>query len=130
VFITKEEITQQTGYEIDTQTLALANLMIETWVGRSESDVEDAGDQAICARATLFQAVYIKEGFPDVLQQVAVKQTTMAESSMHLNTDYAAPFMSFWAIKACQGLSWMGTRSVQTGPIFDNRPVGYAWERD
>lgn len=130
MFTTKEAILDRTGIEIDGPTLATANMMIEAFIGRSESEVTDSEDRAVLGRATTFQAVYIKGQSLDVLEQVAIKKQTVGATNTDFNTDMLAPFMSPWAVMACKNLSWKGTRSVHTGPVFDHAPAMDTWRRE
>lgn len=128
MYTTKEAITERTGYEMDQQGLALAQMMIEAWTGKSEEEVTDATDRARLADAVTFQAVYIKGVAPDVLQQMALTSLTQGESTYRFDPHMFSPYMSPWAIMACQKLSWMGTRTVHTGPVFDKRGAVSRWE--
>lgn len=128
MFISKEEIKTTTGYDVDQQTLATAQIMIEAWVGRDEAEVEDASDAAILGRAVLFQAVYMNDSKSDLLEQAAIKQQTTADGGTTFDTAQFSPFMSPWAIKACEKVSWRGTRSVHTGAIFQNSNRVNRWE--
>lgn len=129
MFVTKEKIKERTGYDVDGTTLALAQMMIEAWVGKIEEDVTDAGDMALLERATTFQAVYIVDSPDDVLQQMSVKNISQGDSQFVMDTEVAAPFMSRWAVMTCRKLSWVGTRTIHTGPIFDSTPSVGRWDR-
>lgn len=128
MFISKEQIAARSGYDIDQETLSLAHLMIETWVGRTEPEIEDGSDLAILANATMFQAIYISENGDVALVEAAVKSKTVGESTSVLDTEKFSPYLSVWAWKACQRLSWMGTRTIHTGPVFDRAPRLQRWE--
>lgn len=130
MFISKEEILAHTGIEVTGETLGLAHMMIETWVGRQEADVVEANDLALLGRATMFQAVYIEGSLDVVLEQAAVKSITLSESTTAFDLEMFAPYMSPWAVMACRKLSWTGTRTVHTGPVFDKPNYVAAWERD
>lgn len=125
MFISKEEIEAQTGYVISGVTLSTAQLMIEAYVGKDESEVEDASDVAILGRAVLFQAVYMNNSRNDLLEQAAIKQMGTTDSNTVFNTDLFAPFLSPWAMKSCEKLSWRGTRSVHTGAMRQHRAGGF-----
>lgn len=129
MFISREQILNDTGYEIEQETLALAQVMIETFVGKSEAEVDDPSDLAILGRATMFQAIYVSENGDVALVEAAVKSKRVGESSLTLDTELFSPYMSFWALMACKRLSWMGTRTIHTGPIFDRAPRIDTWER-
>lgn len=129
MFVTKERIKQTTGYEVDGTTLALAQMMIEAWVGKPEESVNDSGDRSILAKAVTFQAVYILGSNSDVLQQMAVKSISQGEAQYVVDTEKFSPYMSPWAVMTCKNLTWMGTRSVHTGPIWD-KTAQVPWVKD
>lgn len=134
MFITKEQINDVLGVQIDAVTLSTAQMMVEAFIGKSENDVSDASDRAILGRATAFQAIYIKDQRIDVLEQVGVTQMDVGATTYRFNEKKFAPYMSMWAVEACKNLSWYGTRSVKTGPA-NARNAAYAdtynaWRRD
>ena len=129
MFVSREEIAERTGITVEPQTLQLAQLMIEAWVGKDEAEVSDAGDFAILGKAVLFQAVYLSDdNATDMLQQAAVKSMTVGESTTAFDADLFSPYMSPWAIKTCKRLSFVGSRSVRTGPWSDGLRAVYRWE--
>lgn len=132
MFISKEEIKAATGKDISATTLSIAQLMIEAWVGRDESEVEDAGDAAILGKAVLFQAVYINSSEDDILEQAAVKQMISGDATVTFDERMFAPYMSPWAIKTVEKLSWKGTRSIHTGAVLQGRRGSWVdrWVRD
>lgn len=132
MFITKEEVVSRAGRTVEGSTLALAQTMIETWIGKDEAEVSDGGDRAVLAKATMFQAIYLNENPDTVLEQAGVVQLSQNESVITFNTELFAPFMSPWAVMACKKLSWMGTRSVHTAPINRRVPadVRDRWVRE
>lgn len=129
MFTTREAILEITGQTVDGPTLATAQMMVEAFIGKVEADVTDSGDRALLGKAVTFQAVYINGQVNDILEQVAVKSTTLGETTMSMNEDLMAPFMSPWAVLSCRKLSWATTRSVSTGRMFD-RAYYVPWERD
>lgn len=130
MFITKEAIKDQTGYEIDNVGLNLAQWMVEAWVGKRESEVEDAGDLETLGRAVAFQAIYAKDNVGDMLEQAAVKQVAIGETVSQFDTALFAPYMSPFAVLICKRLSWVGSRSVRTGPIFAGTHRAPTWVKD
>jgi hypothetical protein len=127
MFISKEQVLSMTNVEVGSELLALAQTMIEAYTGKDEVEIEDAGDLAILGRATAFQAVYIKDNPSSVLGQAALKTITDNTSTTTFLYEEMSPFMSPWSVRVCKKLSWLGSRSVHTGPVFDrSRPLG--WE--
>lgn len=132
MFISKEEIKSATGKDIDSQTLAIAQTIIEAFVGKSESEVEDAGDAGILGRAVLFQAVYLGDDAALILEQAAVKSIVANESTTEFDLNMWAPYLSPFAVMSCQKLSWYGTRSVYTGKMIQRGRGSWVdrWVRD
>lgn len=130
MFITKEEIKERSGYDVTPDVLNLAHIMIEAYVGKTEADVADASDRAILGRAVMFQAAFMDKLGPTLMEQVAMKSIVIGETTTIFDTSMFSPYMSPWAVWLCRGLSWNGTRTVHTGPVFDRGPVRTIWERD
>lgn len=130
MFTTREAILEKTGVDVDNQTLATAQMMVEAYIGKVEQDITDAGDTALLGRAVTFQAIYINGQVMDILELVAQKSTSIGETTSTFQTELMAPFMSPWAAITCRRLTWMGTRSVHTGPVFDRTRYQRVWERD
>lgn len=130
MFISREEVQSRSGIPVTQDILILAQTMIEAYIGREESEVTEASDQSTLAKATMFQALYIRENTDIVLEQAAVKSLSQNESVIEFNAELFAPFMSPWAVAACKRLSWMGTRTVHTGPIFDGPRWNLSWVND
>lgn len=128
MFTTKEAVQETTGIELGPETLPIAQMMLEAWIGKSDADITDGADRATLGRALTFQAIYINTMSLDMLQQAAAKSTTLGESRTVWDTDMFAPYMSPWAIMTCKRLSWMSTRSVHTGPVFDKPQARLDWE--
>lgn len=130
MFISVADIKDTTGYDVDFNTVRIAQLMIETWVGKAESEVEDASDIETLGRATLFQAVYINGSVTEIMEQAAVKTVSIGESTTSFDTSRFAPYMSPWAIESCKKLSWMGGRTIKTGRMFQHTAPVVGWEED
>lgn len=128
MYTTKEAVKEMTGVTVDQATIATAHMMIEAWIGKSEEEVTDGSDRSVLGRATIFQAVYINGKALDILEQVAMEKMSLGSTVSTFNTDMFAPFMSPWAVLACRRLSWNGSHSVHTGPIFDARRPVLGWE--
>lgn len=128
MFTTKEKILEVTGVEIEPETLPIAQMMIEAWVGKSDADVIDGTDRETLGKAVTFQALYIDGMHLDMLNQAAAKASTMGESRTEWVIEMFAPYMSPWVVMTCKRLSWMSTRSVHTGPVFDKPQPRLDWE--
>lgn len=129
MLITATEIKNRTGYEIPSTVVSVAQMMIESYVGRVEEDVSEPNDIAIMGNAVAFQAIYIAENVEDSFMQSHIKSLTQGEVTTAFVWEKFAPFMSPWASKSCEKLSWMRSRSINTGPVF-SRPAVVGWEQD
>lgn len=107
------EFEAATGEAVPDATLAMAELMVETFVGRSVASVKASDDVAWLKRAVIFQARYIEDN--DYTTQAALVSIKQSESSMTLRADLFAPYMAPWAIRACAALSWR--RAMRTIPV-------------
>lgn len=132
MFTTVDEIKRNTGITVTQTTLNLAQMMIEAWVGRDEAEVEDSTDLAILEKAATFQAVYINGNAADILEQAGVKQIVSGTESTTFDTDRFAPYMAPFAIRACNKLSWAGSRSIHTGAMLQRRRGSFTdwWVRN
>lgn len=132
MFITEKEIEAQTGYVVTRPNVNLAQMMIETYIGKVEEDVENATDKALLAQAVTFQAIYMEERPDGVLHQAAVSYVMQGGNATTYDNKMFSPFMSPWAIKACERLTWKKSRSIHTGKVLQHTPFnrGYAWTHD
>jgi len=126
MLVTPNEIIDRVGYEVTNDVVQAAQMMVEAYVGRVEEDVTEASDRAVMATAITFQAIYIKENKDDAFMQVALKGMTLGETRSDFVWEKFSPFMSPWAAKSCERLSWMRSRSISTGPVFTPEYEGWA----
>ena len=132
MFTTVNEIKNLTGIEVSSENLNLAQMMIETYVGRVEEDVDDASDKALLAQATMFQAIYMEERPDSVLTNAATTMLTQGGAQAVFDTKLFAPFLSPWAAKACSRLTFTRSRSIRTGKVVQRAPYSrsMAWTHD
>ena len=132
MFITEKEILAVYGYTVTRPNVNLAQAMLETYTGKMEEDVADGNDKALLAQAVAFQAIYMEERPDGVLKQAAISYSLQGGNATTFDTDMFSPFMSPWAIKACEKLSWNKSRSVHTGKVVQHSPYdrNYAWTHD
>lgn len=128
MFISREQVTLITGYEVDAALLGQAQNIIEVYVGRTEAQVDDAGDLAQLARATAYQAAYMKDDKMRVFEQAAVTQVGQFGQLVSFRPDGASPFVSPLAVMACKNLTWRRPRSIRTGSWFGYGAVDGRWE--
>lgn len=130
MFVTTEQVKTLTGSTVDQQVVTMSQLMIETYVGKSEAQVTNADDLNTLARATALQAAYIGDSGNVLLEQASVKSIVANETTTVFDLDALAPHYSKYAILACRRLSWMGSRSVKVGATFSVPATVASWETD
>ena len=127
MFVNESEVNSMTGVEVDRADIIRAQAIIEAFIGRNESEVQDADDLNILAKAVAFQTVYMKDHYDRVYEQIAVTQFGQMDSQMSLNREMFAPFIAPLAVIALRNVSWRKSRSVSTGPMF-RRTYIQRWE--
>lgn len=127
MFVNPKEVKDLTGKDVTSQDIIRAQAIVESFVGRNESEVSGADDFALMAKAVAFQAVYMLENYDRVYQQAALKQFAQIDGQMTMNADMAAPFIAPLAVLTLRNLTWRRSRSVKTGSIFGQRGYG-RWE--
>ena len=132
MFITEREIQSLYGYTVTRPNVNLAQAMLEVFTGKQEEEVADGNDKSLLAQAVAFQAIYMEEKPDGVLKQAAINYSMQGGNATTFNTDMFSPFMSPWAIKACEKLSWYKSRSIHTGKVVQHSPYdrGYNWTHD
>lgn len=125
MFCTQEDVKEMTGYEVGPIDLIRAQTIIESYIGKIESDISNPRDRVILGRATAYQAAYMKDNAGKIYEQVALSQITQNGGIMTYKAgDDAAPFIAPLAVLALKHLSWRKSRSVRVGPILKRRGPG------
>lgn len=128
MWVTVEETLAMTGEEVPLETIAQAQTIIETVIGRTEVQVTDPFDKELLARATAYQAVYMYEDEDRVFKSVSAGQIMQFGNMITFrNTDVLSPFVAPLAAMAIRGLSWKRMRSVKTGSIFSTPAQPENW---
>lgn len=131
MFTTAEEVMNAVPYEGVTEDMVRhAQFIIETFVGRSESEIDNPRDQAKMRRAVIAQTVYMKDN-PDIsFNQISVSSISRGDGlTVFRAGDFASPFIAPVALMALGGLSWMRSRSVPFGRIHQRAPYR-TWRED
>lgn len=129
MFITPDEVMANTPYtDVTIEEVKQAQFVIEVFVGRTESEVDNARDKSILARATAAQAVYMRDD-PDLTFNQINAAMVSAGGQMTQFRDNLSPFIAPLAVIACKKLSWRGSRSVRTGR-WQQAPTRVEWVRD
>lgn len=130
MFTTAAEVQEFTPYEVTDEQVRHAQFIIETYVGRSESEIDHPRDQMKMRRAVIGQVVYMKDN-PDIsFNQISVASISRGDGMTVFRAgDFASPFIAPVALMALGGLSWMRSRSIKFGRIHQ-RPPALEWRRD
>lgn len=127
MFTTVEKVKAFTTYDVTPETIIMAQSIIEAYIGRLESEVDVPADQMLLEKAVSYQAAYMRDNFTRVFEQVGTKQIAQSDGMVTLDTDRSAPFIAPLAEISCRRLSWRGTRSVRTGPVFNAPKSKEGW---
>jgi hypothetical protein len=128
MFTTVQNTLKVTGYEVDNALIGRAQGLIEAFVGRNESDVDNPRDIAILSLATSYQAAYMRDNADSIFEQIPVSMESVAGSTVTFRAgDTASPFISGPAQLACRKLSWRRSHSVHTGKVFQGKFAGDWW---
>lgn len=126
MYATINDVKRVTGYEVSQETLNRAQTIIEVHTGRIESEVVSPKDKAMLGRATCFQAAYMRDNSEQIYEQVMVSTAGQNDSLVTYKAgDTTAPWIAPLAVMACKRLSWLGSRSIKTGRVFQRRGTGY-----
>lgn len=116
MFCTITDVKNYTGYDVTAAIISQAQALIETYVGRSEVDVDSPRDEELLGKATAYQAAYMRDNFDRTFQQVAVSQVIQNNNVITYKAgDETSPWLAPLAKLACKGLSWRKSRAVQIG---------------
>lgn len=116
MLVSVDEVADISPYNVSTEDIGYAQSIIETYVGRTEADVEDVRDRAMLARAVAYQTIYMQKNPTITFEQMAVRSlATGGTAYVFQNGDDTAPWIAPIAKLACKRLSWVRTRSVRTG---------------
>lgn len=129
MLINVDEVKALTGYDVTNAEIKRAQAIIETYIGKTEIEVQRPYDLMLLARATGYQAAYMKNNADKVYEQVAVSQIAHSDGMVTVDKDMSAPFIAPLAVLAIKNLSWKGSRSVRIGPLFE-RHDSTPWVRD
>jgi len=123
MFVTPESASQITNKVLEEDLLFRAQMVIETYVGRTESEVNNSFDRGWMGRAIAYQAAYMKDTEDLVYEQVAAKTTGQNDSLISFKDgDDASPFIAPLAVMACKRLTFIRSRSVETGKMSQRYP--------
>ena len=127
MFITPDQVKKLTNVEVSGDLIYRAQNVIESYVGKTESEIKNGKDKVIMSKAVGYQAVYMKENEEIVYQQVAVNTAGVGNSFQNFNSEMSAPWLSPLAVMVVKNLSFNRSRSYKTGRIFQFQPRITTW---
>lgn len=118
MFTTINEVKTITGKNVKSDLIERAQYVIESYVGKFESEVTNTNDIEILKRAVAYQSAYMLNNEDVVFEQMSIQTTTQNDSSTTFKPgDAVSPFVSPMAVMVCKKLSFMRSRSIKTGKI-------------
>lgn len=128
MFTTPEQVKRLTKYDVTLEDIYLAQGIIESVMGRVEARIDDADDLERLARATAYQAVYIKSDPNNVFEQANMRSISQDTATNTFNTEKDSPFVAPMAEIAMRSLSWKRSRSITVGSLA-GKFRGRDWKR-
>ena len=124
MFTTINDVKTITGKIVNAALVERAQYAVETYIGKFEDEVTVTRDIEILKRAIAYQSAYMSNNEDVVFEQIAVQTTTQNDSSTTFKAgDVASPFIAPMAVMLCKNLSFVKSRSIATGKIFQRTAV-------
>lgn len=122
MFITPEQAKKLTNKELPADLIYRAQNVLESYIGKTESEIKSGKDKILMARAVAYQAAYMKDNEDVVYEQIAVKTAGAGTNFQNLDTDKDAPWIAPLAFLTIKSLSFKKSRGIRTGRIFQYPP--------
>lgn len=118
MFTTTTQVKSITGKIVTAGLIERAQYVIESYLGRFESEVTDTKDLELLKRAVAYQSAYMLNNEDIVFEQMAVSTTMQNDASTTFKDgDTVSPFIAPMAVMLCSKLSFAKSRSIKTGKI-------------
>lgn len=88
---TVENVKRITNKDVTPELLYQAQIVLESFIGRTEANIDSANDQALLGNAVAFQAAYMLENYDSVYEQIAVRMLAQTDGNVVPDADMAAP---------------------------------------
>lgn len=119
MFTTINEVKTITGKIVKADLVQRAQYVVEAYVGKLESEVTNTSDIEILKRAVAYQSAYMLNNEDIVFEQMAVSATGQNDAYTTFKPgDKVSPFIAPMAVMICNKLSFIKSRSIITGKIF------------
>ena len=119
MFTTINDVKTITGKIVKADLVERAQYIVEAYVGKIESEVTSEKDIEILRRAVAYQSAYMLNNEDVVFEQMAVSTTMQNDASTTFKQgDKVSPFIAPMVVIVCNTLSFIKSRSITTGKIF------------
>jgi hypothetical protein len=122
MFITPEQAKKLTNKELAADLIYRAQNIVESYIGKTESEIKSGKDKILMGRAVAYQAAYMKDNEDIVYEQMAVTTSGSGTNFQNIDREKDAPWISPMAFLTLKGLSFKKSRSYRTGRIFQYAP--------
>jgi hypothetical protein len=129
MFITPDQAKKLTNVEVPSDLIYRAQMVIESFVGKIESEIKDGKDKLIMSRAVAYQAAYMKDNEELIYQHMATTSSNSGNSTINFDNTMSAPWISPLALMVIKGLTFNNSKSFKTGRIFQKTPYRNDWMR-
>lgn len=127
---TQNDVLELTGKSVNASLISRAQSIVEIYVGRLESEVSLEKDLEYLKRAVAYQSVYMQDNEDLVFEQIAASTISQNDAATTFKSgDDVSPWIAPLVVLTCKRLSFMKSRTVKTGMIW-NRPFVLDWRRD
>lgn len=118
MFANTNDVKDITNKIVTNQLVTRAQYLLESYIGKLESEITNIKDIELMRRAVAYQCAYMENNEDTVYEQMAVSTTTQLDASTTFKpNDTTAPWIAPLSIIACNKLSFVKSRSIKTGKI-------------
>ena len=119
MFVTTTEVKTITGKIVKADLIQRAQYAVEAYIGKFEAEITNVSDIEILKRGVAYQTAYMLNNEDIVFEQMAVSTTMQNDASTTFKPgDTSSPFIAPMTIMMCKNLSFIKSRSIVTGKIF------------
>jgi hypothetical protein len=123
MFTTISEAKLITGKNVSQELIGRAQFVIESYIGKFETEISNSKDIEICKRAVAYQAAYMLNNEDVVFEQMSVSTTGINDAyTTFKDGDDHSPFVSPMAVMSCRMLSFVKSRSIVIGKNAKSLP--------
>lgn len=113
---TADDVLEVTGYSADESDVKKAQAIVEVFAGRTENLITSVTDLEWMRYAVCWQVAYMSADTTSVYEQANVQSLSQNDTMINFGDKTYA--VSPLVVKAVSRLSWNGSRSVPTAPVY------------